>query len=187
MSCGIREIINGFKKNLVNKIMFCLLYISTQGTTPQVLEIAKNKSALLERMKEKAFLQCIDHVGRKNYVDTLNESDLTKVFYPSYPNMALRKKSETEIDVLQVEKAVIVEKGYLYNSTREQLEIKPVGTYYVVEAELWKYEELPVRPVEERRMVDTHEKSVQTDGSVTRNYDKVILQLVEAIQKRKID
>lgn len=170
--------------------MFCLIYISNPiqgGFIPQVLEISKNKSYLLNKMQEKAFHQCIDHVGRKNYVDTLSESDLTKVVYPLYPNMTLKKVSDSEIQVCNVEKLIFVEKGYIYNSTKELLEINLVGTYYVLDVEQWKYEDLPERPQNERPIGTSVENSVQMEESVVRNYDRVILQLVEAIQKRKVD
>jgi hypothetical protein len=167
--------------------MFCLIYICNSILKPQVLEISKNKPYLLTKIKEKAFQQCIDNIGRNNYIDTLNEQNLENVSYPVYPTMTLKKLSDTEIQVVAIEKTQILEKGYIYNSTKEVLEVKPQGTYYVLDIENWKYDELPERPKEEQIMICKSEKSIQTDQVVTRNYDKVILQLVEAIQKRKID
>lgn len=167
--------------------MFCLIYISNSSFKPQVLEISKNKSYLLNKIKEKAFQQCIDHIGRKNYIDTLNEPDLEKVSYPIYPTMTLKQISETDIQVVSIDKQQILEKGYIYNSTKEILKVNPQGTFFVLDVEQWKYDELPERPKEEQVMICKSENSIQTDYTVNRNYDKVILQLVEAIQKRKIN
>jgi len=159
--------------------MFCLIYFTDK---PQVLEVSPNKSNILSNLQDKSIQQCIDQVGRKNYVNTLDVQDITKIEYPIYPNMALKKVSETEIQVFQITKSVIVEKGYLYNSTKEILESKWIGTYFVSEVESYRYEDFPQRPVDEVK------KAIRpASETMIKNYDKVLLQLIESIHKRKTD
>lgn len=167
--------------------MFCLIFLPNIGENriPNVLEVSQSKSALLQRMEDKAIQRCIDEVGRKNYVNTLDEkNDLSTVTYPVYPNFALQRKEDT-ISLHRVEKKQMVVKGYLYNSTQEVVEVSSVGVYYVVPVEHWKYEELPERPEEEKQKIV---KPVEKKSEIMlKNYDKVLLQLIENIQKRKID
>jgi hypothetical protein len=151
------------------------------------LEISKNKPYLLTKIKEMASQQCIDNIGRNNYIDTLNEKNVENVSYPVIPTITLSKLSDTEIQVVAIDKTQILDKGYIYNSTKEVVEVKPQGTYYVLDIDNWKYEDLTESPKEEEIMICKSEKSIQTDQVVKRNYDKVILQLVDAIQKRKTD
>lgn len=167
--------------------MFCLIFLPNKGEklTPNVIEISQNKSSLLQRMEEKAVQKCIDEVGRKNFVNTLDEKkDLSSLVYPIYPTFAL-KRGEDSISVHRVEKKQVVVKGYLYNSTDELVEVSDAGVYYIVPVENWKYEDLPKRPDEEKqRVVKPVEKKSE---DMLRNYDKVLLQLIESIQKRKVD
>jgi hypothetical protein len=167
--------------------MFCLIFLPYIGENriPNVLEISQSKSALLQRMEDKAIQRCIDEVGRKNYVNTLDEKgDLTTLIYPVYPNFALQRK-EDSVTVHRVEKKQVVVKGYLYNSTQDVVEVSNLGAYYVLPVEHWKYEELPKRPEEDRqKIVKPIEKKSE---DMLRNYDKVLLQLIESIQKRKIE
>lgn len=159
--------------------MFCLIYFTDK---PQVLEISSSKSNILSTLQEKSIQQCIDNVGRKNFVNTLESPDITKVEYPILPNMALNKISETEIQVFQITKSTIIEKGYLYNSTKEVLETTLIGTYYVADVEKYKYDDFPQRPTDESK------KTIRpVSDSLNKNYDRVLLQLIESIQKRKID
>lgn len=167
--------------------MFCLIFLPNKGEklTPNVIEISQNKSSLLQRMEEKAVQKCIDEVGRKNFVNTLEaKTDLSTLVYPIYPTFAL-KRIEDSISVHRVEKKQVIVKGYLYNSTDEIVEVSDAGVYYIVPVENWKYEDLPQRPDEEKqRVVKPVEKKSE---DMLRNYDKVLLQLIESIQKRKID
>jgi hypothetical protein len=167
--------------------MFCLIFLPNNGENriPNVLEISQSKSALLQRMEEKTIQRCIDEVGRKNFVNTLDEkNDLTTIIYPLYPNFALRRK-EDSISVHRVEKKQVVVKGYLYNSTNEVIEVSDIGVYYVLPIEHWRYEELPERPEEEKQKIVKPVEKKSED--MLKNYDKVLLQLIESIQKRKID
>ncbi len=182
--------------------MFCLIYIAHNGSQPgsvpngpsqtdipecpQVLEISKTQSCLLSKMQEKSIQQCMDEVGRKNYIDTLEQSDLTQVQFPNYPNMSLKRISETQIGVYRIEKRSVVEKGYLYNSVKDTIEVDRVGNYYVVPIEQWKYEQLPERPKEEATKIKGCQ-NYTSDKNVVINYDRVLIQLIDAIQKRKID
>lgn len=169
--------------------MFGLIYISYDGRriTPQILEVSKNRTNLLSKLMERANQICIDEVGRKNHVDTLEHKDITIVEFPIYPNTCLKRISENQIEIHRVEKKSVVEKGYLYNSTKDIIETKCIGSMYVLDVEQWNHEDLPSRPVQIKSCI---EKSIQTDGpekSMVKNYDRVILQLIESIQKRKID
>ena len=167
--------------------MFCLIFLPNNGENriPNVLEISQSKSALLQRMEDKAIQRSIDEVGRKNFVNTLDEeNDLSTIIYPLYPNFALRRK-EDSISVHRVEKKQVVVKGYLYNSTHEFVEVSDVGVYYVLPIEHWRYEELPERPEEEKQKIVKPVEKKSED--MLKNYDKVLLQLIESIQKRKID
>jgi hypothetical protein len=87
-------------------------------------------------MQELAFQQCVDEVGRKNYVNTLDEADLCKIEYPVYPNCSL-KKGENTIQVYRIEKKTTLEKGYIYNSVKEYQEIQLIGCYHVCEVQRW--------------------------------------------------
>jgi len=190
--------------------MFCLIYFSD---IPHVLEISQNKSTLTDRLVEKSIQQCIDEAGRKNFVNTLEKSEnLIDIVYPVYPNFALKKHSDEKIEVYKIEKKQIIEKGYIYNSTKDIVESSLVGTYYIVPVENWKFDDLPQRPLEEPRLlikpfhspnyqIATHLRSrVKTSSECSTsgnsnlpvagpsvNYDKVLLELIESIQKRKID
>jgi hypothetical protein len=154
--------------------MFCLLYIPN-SQTPKVIKITDDKTSLTYLMQERATSQCFDQIGKNNYVDTQLETDLTTVSYPVYPTITLKKISETEIQVFTIEKKVTVEKGYIYNTTKELLDSKQTGTYYIVQTE--ETNNFSKQP-------DT--KSICCD-SVVNNYDKVIVQLVEALKLRKIE
>ena len=166
--------------------MFCLIYFPFIGDVkqPNVLEISQSKPNLQQKMEEKAIQQCIDEVGRKNFVNTLDQKDnLKSVSYPIYPTLAPLKTSETTIEVYKIEKKQIIVKGYLYNSTQEVVESSLMGTYYVVQVENWKYEELPQRPQEEKQIII---RPLENKPMI-RNYDNVLLQLIESIQKRKLE
>lgn len=167
--------------------MFCLIYFPESGVEiqPNVLEISQNQSTLVGKMEELGIQRCIDEVGRKNFVNTLEQKDLLSIQYPIYPTLALKKLSNTVMAISRLEKKQVVDKGYLYNSTKEVVEMSSVGTYYVVPVEHWKYEDLPQRPEEEKQKVV---KPVQIRSeTMLKNYDRVLLQLIESIQKRKID
>lgn len=167
--------------------MFCLIFLPNNGENriPNILEISQSKSALLQRMEEKSIQRCIDEVGRKNFVNTLEEkNDLSTVNYPLYPTFALQRK-EDAVSVHRVEKKQVVVKGYLYNSTNEVVEVSDVGVYYVLPIEHWRYEELPERPDEEKQKIVKPVEKKSED--MMKNYDKVLLQLIESIQKRKIE
>lgn len=167
--------------------MFCLIFLPNIGEirTPNVLEISQSKSSLLQRMEENAIQRCIDEVGRKNFVNTLDEkNDLSTVVYPIYPTFASRRH-EDSISIHRVEKKQVLSKGYLYNSTHEFVEVSDVGVYYVVPIQHWRYDELPSRPDEEKqKIVKPMEKKSE---DMLKNYDKVLLQLIESIQKRRFD
>jgi hypothetical protein len=167
--------------------MFCLIFLPYIGETriPDILEISQSKSTLLQRMEDKAIQRCIDEVGRKNYVNTLDEkNDLSAISYPVYPNVALQRKEDT-VSVHKVEKKQVIAKGYLYNSTHEFVDVSCLGIYYVLPIEHWKYEDFPQRPDEDKQKITKpFEKKSE---HMMRNYDKVLLQLIERIQKRKIE
>jgi hypothetical protein len=177
--------------------MFCLIYFSDK---PNVLEISQSKQTIMERLVDKSIQQCIDEIGQKNFVNTLdNPEPLTEIAYPVFPNFGLKKVSEDKVEVYKIEKKQIVERGYIYNSSKDVVESSLVGTYYVVPVDNWKYEDLAQRPQEEPRFlirpVETkiyNNPSVQSQNKTkssnqTKNYDKVLLELIEAIQKRKIE
>lgn len=167
--------------------MFCLIFLPNDGKKiiPIVMEISQSKTSLLQRMEEKAIQKCIDEVGRKNFVNTLNEkNDLSTIVYPVYPTFALKRDDET-VSIHRVEKKQVVVKGYLYNSTDEVVEVSDIGVYYVVPIDHWRYEELPERPDgEKQKIVKPVEKKSEY---MFQNYDKVLLELIESIQKRKIN
>lgn len=158
--------------------MFCLLYIPC-NQHPKIIKIADDKSCLISLLQEKASSQCFDQVGKNNYVDTQSEPDLTKVSYPTYPTMTLKKISETETQVFTIDKKVFIEKGYIFNATKELFDVKQIGTYYIIQAE---------EDTEEvsKQLQQTSSKSVCCEN-VVNNYDKVLIQLVEALKKRKIE
>ena len=187
--------------------MFCLIYFSDK---PNVLEISQTKTTLIQRLVDKSIQQCIDEVGQKNFVNTLEVSgNILDVSYPMFPNFALKKCSEDKIEVHRVEKKQVVEKGYIYNTTKDVVESFLVGTYYVVPVENWKYDDLPQRPEEEKRYMirpfearyftGTRRPTMLNMSSIQsmpihsrvktemRPYDKVLLELIESIQKRKVD
>jgi hypothetical protein len=163
--------------------MFCLIYFSNQ---PNVLEISQNKEGLLKKMEEKAIQQAMDEVGRNHFVNTLDSKDpLAQIEFKAYPSLGL-VRVEQQIEVYKVEKKQVVVKGYLYNSTEEVKETSKIGTYYVVPVEQWKYDDLPKRPEEEKEKT-TKPFATQTSPSMIQNYDKVLLELITCIQKRKIE
>jgi hypothetical protein len=167
--------------------MFSLVYISNLYVQPNVLEISQTKQTLIQRLHDKSMQQCIDEVGQKNFVNTLDKTDsLTDIIYPLYPNFALKKISDDKVEVHKIEKKQIVERGYIYNSTKDIAESSLVGTYYVVPIETWKYDDLPQRPVEEKQIV-IHPLETKKSQTMIQNYDKVLLELIESIQKRKLD
>jgi hypothetical protein len=176
--------------------MFCFIYFPNNGDKklnpevpiqPNVLEISQSRNALLKSMEDKAIQQCIDEVGRKNFINTMDQKEeLDTISYPIYPTLAATKVCENMIQVYRIEKKQVVLKGYLYNSIQDTVESSLYGTYYVLPIGSWKYEDLPRRPEEEKQKIM---KPVETNTSVDmiKNYDKVLLQLIESIQKRKLD
>lgn len=177
--------------------MFCLIYFPNSGDKkpnpespndshiqPCVLEISKSRESLLKTMEDKSIQQCIDEVGRKNFVNTLDTKDLS-IEYPIYPTLTLSRLAENMIQVYRMEKKQVVVKGYLYNSTNEVVESSLHGTYYVVSVDHWKYDDLPRRPEEEKHKIL---KPFESKGSQTmvQNYDKVLLELIQSIQSRRI-
>jgi hypothetical protein len=164
--------------------MFCLIYI-TPSNSPNVLELSQSQSSLSKIMEEKAIQQCIDEVGRKNFVNTLDdEKELNEIVYPVYPSLTLKRINENQIQVYKVEKKQIVDKGYLYNSYKDVVEVILVSNYFVCGVENWKYEDLPQRPRDEnQKTIRPVEKKSDT---MLKSYDKVLLELIENIQKRKI-
>lgn len=164
--------------------MFCLIYLSGQYQ-PNVLELSQSQSSLCKVMEEKAIQQCIDEVGRKNFVNTLDEEkELSLITFSVYPSLALKRINENQIQVHKMEKKQVVDKGYLYNSYKDVVETSLIGTYFVLGVENWKYEDFPQRPVDESvKVVRPVEKK---SDSMLKNYDKVLLQLIESIQKRKV-
>jgi hypothetical protein len=164
--------------------MFCLIYFSNQ---PNVLEISQSKEYLQTRMEEKAIQQSLDEVGRNNFVNTLDMKDaLDKIQFKIYPSLGLIRSTPEQIQVHKIVKKQVVVKGYLYNTTEDTVETKLIGTYYVLPVENWKYEELPSRPTEE---VLKSKKPIPSSNcpQMIKNYDKVLLELITSIQKRKID
>jgi hypothetical protein len=162
--------------------MFCLIYLS--GQQPNVLELSQSQSCLCKVMEEKSIQQCIDEVGRKNFVNTLDEEkELSLIPFSVYPSLGLKRFNENQIQVYRMEKKQVVDKGYLYNSYKDVVESHLVGTYFVCGVENWKYEDLPQRPKEETQKVVKPERKSE---SMLKNYDKVLLQLIENIQKRKV-
>lgn len=166
--------------------MFCLIYFTNIGEsrTPNVLEISQSQDSLLQHMEEKAIQQCIDEVGRKNFVNTLDEnSPLETLTYPIYPTLVLKRENKT-ISVHRVEKKQLVVKGYLYNSTKDFIELSHIGSYYVVPVENWRYDDLPSRPEDENKKV-LKPSETKKSQEMYNNYDKVLLQLIQTIQSRK--
>jgi hypothetical protein len=163
--------------------MFCLIYLTGEHQ-PNVLELSQSQSSLCKVMEEKAIQKCIDEVGRKNFVNTLDdEKDLISLFFPVYPNFGLKRVNENTIQVYHIVKKQVVDKGYLYNSYKDVVESVLVGTYFVLGVENWRYEDFPQRPVEETQKTTRPEKR---SDNMLKNYDKVLLQLIESIQKRKV-
>ena len=164
--------------------MFCLIYFSNQ---PNVLEISQNKEGLLKKMEEKAIQQALDEVGRNHFVNTLDTKEsLNQVQFQVYPSLGLIRTTPEQIQVHKVEKKQVVVKGYLYNSVEDIKETSPVGTYYVVPVDQWRYEDLPKRPEEEKEKT-TKPVATQTCASTLQSYDKVLIELIGAIQKRRLD
>jgi hypothetical protein len=167
--------------------MFCLIYLPNNGEsklpTPHVLEISQSKDTLLKHMENESIQRCIDEVGRKNFINTLDEKkDIATLPYPIYPTVVLKRGTDA-ITVHRVEKKQVILKGYLYNSVDETVRVLDVGTFFVVPITNWKYEDFPRRPEDEKKKVTRPEPCVD----MVRGYDKVLLQLIESIQKRKID
>ncbi len=163
--------------------MFCLIYLTGENQ-PNVLELSQSQSCLCKVMEEKAIQKCIDEVGRKNFVNTLDdEKDLVSLIFPIYPNLALKRVNENTIKVFKIVKKQVVDKGYLYNSYKDVVESEWIGTYFVLGVENWKYEDFPQRPLEETQKLSRPEKR---SDNMLKNYDKVLLQLIESIQKRKV-
>jgi hypothetical protein len=167
--------------------MFCLIYSTIQDGDyqPNVLELSQSQSSLSKLLEDKAIQQCIDEVGRKNFVNTLETTeDMLKINYPVYPSLALKRINENKMEVYKIVKKQVVDKGYIYNSYKDEVLSSLVGTYLVVKVENWKYEDLPQRPTfEEKKTTKPFEKKSE---NMIQNYDKVLLQLIENIQKRKV-
>jgi hypothetical protein len=174
--------------------MFCLIYFPNIGedpksdirdiSVPNALEISQSQTILVQHMEDKAIQKCIDEVGRKNFVNTLDEKqELDTLTYPIYPTLVLKRGTDS-ISVHRVEKKQVVLKGYLYNSTKDNIEISHIGTYYVVPVESWRYDDLPSRPEEEKKKI-VKPLETKRSGDVYNNYDRVLLQLIQTIQSRK--
>ena len=154
--------------------MFCLLYFSDH---PTIFEISPNRSSLLSKMEDKAIQTCVDEVGVKNFVHTLDR-DLSKVQFPVYPNFGLKRVSQTEIQVYKFEKGQQIEKGYIFYSVKESIESKLIGTFWVLKVES---EEI-LETLNKNKPLETKKQN----PALYHKYDQVILELVNTINHKKI-
>lgn len=116
--------------------------ISNIEKIPNVCEVCSNENFLREKMEQIAINYGIDHVGKKNWINSLEDvnknvhNELST--FTIYPYILLQRVNENEIKVFRVTKELMINRGWIYNSEEYKYEKKEIGSFFFVVSDNWK-------------------------------------------------